>query len=76
MIGHRLSVIGWKLDEARAALASDESTHALPIRLLETVAPRKKFDADVERFGAHRVLRCRQVNDEIELTIAREQIVD
>ena len=72
----RFSVLGWKLDEARAALTVEESTRTLSIRLIETFAPRRKFDESVERFGEWRVLRVRMAHGEIELTVAREQIVD
>lgn len=81
MIGNQFDpegalVIGWKLDEARAALSQDESTRALPIRVIETIAPLKKVDAEIERFGDWRVLRSCIAEDEVELIVAREQIVD
>ena len=72
-------LIGWKLNEAVAALAADESTRALPIRTVETVAPLRKNQTQEERaakLGAWRVLRASRLDDEIELVIAREQLVD
>jgi hypothetical protein len=71
--------IGWKLDEARAALARDESTRALALRLIETAAPLRKNQSVEEqgaKLGAWRVLRAQVVESEIEFTVAREQLVD
>ena len=76
VVSGQLSVVGWKLDEAREALTVEESTRALPIRLIETMAPHRKFDEGIERFGEWRVLRSCITVSEIELTVAREQIVD
>jgi hypothetical protein len=67
---------GWELEEARKALDEDEGTRVLPIRVIETVAPHKKIDDEIERFGRKRVLRVRQTERDLELTVAREQIVD
>lgn len=72
-------LIGWKLDEAKAALAEDEGTRAMPIRTVETLAPLRKNQTDYERaakLGAWRVLRVRFAKNEIEITVAREQLVD
>lgn len=67
---------GWKLEEARKALAEDERTRKLPIRVIETAAPHKKIDDEIERFGGWRVLRVCQTERGLDLTVAREQIVD
>ena len=71
--------IGWKLDEARAALEQDESTLAMPLRLVETAAPLRKnqtIEEQAARLGAWRILRAEFVNGEVQLTVAREQLVD
>ena len=63
--------IGWKLDEAKAALAQDGSTPAAPIVLIETDPAQRKNSTDT--FGDWRVLRCRtDENQNLELTVARE----
>jgi hypothetical protein len=74
--GDPLSVVGMRLDEARVALAGNESTRGLPLRLVETAPTRKKIDSEINRFGDWRVLRARLLPKVIELTVAREQIID
>ena len=66
---------GWKLNEAREALAIEQSTRALPIQLLETAAPVRKNSN--QTFGDWRVLRARLTeNHTIELTVARELLTE
>ena len=63
--------IGWKLEEAKAALARDEDLRARPLRLIETAAPPRKNGVPI--FGEWRVLFARfDESENIELTIARE----
>jgi hypothetical protein len=72
-------LIGWKLGEARVALAQDESTRGLNVRLVETAAPLRKNQTAEEqaaKLGVWRVLRARLVKNEIELTVAREQCTE
>lgn len=71
-----LNLTGWRLDEAQAALKADAETRSLPLGLRETAAPPKKIDSEKERFGEWRILRAQLVEGTIELTVAREQIVD
>ena len=68
--------VGWRLEEAREALRCDEATRSVAVRLLETAAPPRKIDAEIDRFGGWRVLRAQMTEGEIELVVAREQIVD
>jgi len=67
------NLIGWKLDEAKAALARDESTRATPLRLIETAAPSRKNSNPI--FGDWRVLDARlRENETLELVVAREML--
>lgn len=67
------NLIGWKLDEAKAALAGDESTRATPLRLIETASPIRKNSNPI--FGDWRVLDARLGENEIlELVVAREML--
>lgn len=68
--------IGWRLDEARKTLAEEDATRSLEVITTETVAPPRKIDSEIDRFGQWRVLRVQFVEGRIELLIAREQIVD
>jgi hypothetical protein len=74
--GDQLPVVGLKLDEAQAALAKDESTRGLQLRLIEIFPTRKKIDDEIDRFGDWRVLRARIEEQQVELVVAREQIID
>ena len=67
------NLIGWKLDEAKAALARDESTRATPLRLIETAAPLRKNSNPI--FGELRVL-CARLNENqtLEFVVAREML--
>lgn len=67
------NLIGWKLDEATAALTQDESTCATPLRLIETAAPLRKNSNPI--FGDWRVLDVRLSEHEtLELVVAREML--
>jgi len=65
------SVIGWKLDEAKAFLARKGSTPFAAIHVIETAPAQRKNSLDT--FGDWRILRCRlDKNQNLELTVARE----
>ncbi len=67
------NLIGWKIEEAKAALARDESTRATPLRLIETASPLRKSSNPI--FGEWRVLHARRdENETLELIVAREML--
>jgi hypothetical protein len=71
--------VGWKLEEARAALERGESTRSLAVRLIETAAPLRKnqnIEEQEAKLGDWRVLRAQLIENEIEIVVAREQILD
>lgn len=87
-----MDLVGWKLEQAREALAQDRSTRALDLRIVETAAPvRRNLN---QTLGAWRVLRARLIDESphkshdepqadlspkkliVELTVARELLAE